>query len=140
MYQFDAGEGNGRVPELLEPEHDIHPRFDVAVVLLDQVVQVLRGPLSGTCRKARSRPAAQVHQIESGDLPSDSTVDEAGRIASPNAGLALTNVSAELSGWASAINCLKDVTVRASVPRCSWVSCGVAGMNPSMSVASGARW
>ena len=43
MHQFDAGEDNGGAAEPLEPEHHVHPRFDVAVILLNQVIQVLRG-------------------------------------------------------------------------------------------------
>lgn len=43
MHQFYTREGNGRVPEPLEPEHHVHPRFGVAVIQFDQVVQVLRG-------------------------------------------------------------------------------------------------
>ena len=40
--EFDAGDGDGRVLESLEAEHDVHPGLDVSVVLLDQVVQVFR--------------------------------------------------------------------------------------------------
>jgi hypothetical protein len=43
MHQFDAREGNGGAAEPLEPEHHVHPRFDVAVILLNQVIQELRG-------------------------------------------------------------------------------------------------
>jgi hypothetical protein len=41
MHQFDAGGDNGGAVEPLEPEHRVHPRFDVAVILLNQVIQVL---------------------------------------------------------------------------------------------------
>jgi hypothetical protein len=40
--QFDAGNGGRRGPEPLEAEHWIDAQLDAAVVLLDQVVQVLR--------------------------------------------------------------------------------------------------
>ena len=43
MHQFDAGEGNGSAAEPFEPEHHVHPGFEVAVILLNQVIQVLRG-------------------------------------------------------------------------------------------------
>jgi hypothetical protein len=43
MHQVDAGENNGGAAEPLEPEHHVHPRFDVAVILLNQVIQELRG-------------------------------------------------------------------------------------------------
>jgi hypothetical protein len=43
MHQFDAGEGNGSTAEPLSSEHHVHARFDVAVILLNQVIQVLRG-------------------------------------------------------------------------------------------------
>ncbi|MGF6810795.1 hypothetical protein OKW30_005987 [Paraburkholderia sp. Clong3] len=41
MHQFDAGEGNGGAVEPLEPKHHVYPRFDVAVILLNEVIQVL---------------------------------------------------------------------------------------------------
>jgi len=34
VHQFDAVEGNRRVLEPLEPEHHVHPRFDVAMILV----------------------------------------------------------------------------------------------------------
>jgi hypothetical protein len=34
MHQFDAGEGDGGATEPLESEHRVHPRFDVAVILV----------------------------------------------------------------------------------------------------------
>jgi hypothetical protein len=40
--QFDAGNGGRRGPELLEAEHWTDAQLDAAMVLLDQVVQVLR--------------------------------------------------------------------------------------------------
>ena len=40
--QFDAGNGGRRSPEPLEAEHWTDAQLDAAVVLLDQVVQVLR--------------------------------------------------------------------------------------------------
>ena len=43
MHQLDAGEDNGGAVEPLEPERHVHPRFDVSVILFDQVIQVLRG-------------------------------------------------------------------------------------------------
>jgi hypothetical protein len=43
MHQLDAGDGSSRIPEAFEPEHYVHPRFDVPMILLDQVVQVFRG-------------------------------------------------------------------------------------------------
>jgi hypothetical protein len=42
-HQFDAGESNSGAAEPLEPEHHVHSRFDVAVILLNQVTQVFRG-------------------------------------------------------------------------------------------------
>jgi hypothetical protein len=42
MHQFDAGDRNGRAPKAFEVEHRIDPGLDVAMVLLDQVAQVLR--------------------------------------------------------------------------------------------------
>ena len=38
MHQFDAGEGNGGAAEPFEPEHHVHPGFEVAVILLNQVI------------------------------------------------------------------------------------------------------
>jgi hypothetical protein len=43
MCQFDARDRDGRVPETLEAEHRVDPGLDVAMILLDQVVQLLRG-------------------------------------------------------------------------------------------------
>jgi hypothetical protein len=43
MHELNTGEGNGSTSAPLEPEHHIHPRFDVAVILLNQIIQVLRG-------------------------------------------------------------------------------------------------
>ena len=40
--QFDAGNYDRRGPEPLEAEHRTDTQLDAAVVLLDQVVQVLR--------------------------------------------------------------------------------------------------
>lgn len=40
--QLDAGDRNGRISEAFEAEHRIDPGLDVAMILLDQVVQVLR--------------------------------------------------------------------------------------------------
>jgi hypothetical protein len=34
---------DGGTAEPLESEHHVHARFDVAVILLNQVIQVLRG-------------------------------------------------------------------------------------------------
>jgi hypothetical protein len=41
MHQLDAGDRNGGIPEAFEAEHRIDPRLDIAMILLDQVVQVL---------------------------------------------------------------------------------------------------
>jgi hypothetical protein len=43
MQQLDAGDSNGSVAKAFEPEHHVHPGFDVTMVMLDQVVQTLRG-------------------------------------------------------------------------------------------------
>jgi hypothetical protein len=38
MHQFDPGDRNGGVvPEAFEAEHDVHPRFDVAMIPVDPV-------------------------------------------------------------------------------------------------------
>ncbi|MGF7000457.1 hypothetical protein [Paraburkholderia sp. GAS32] len=38
MHQFDPGDRNGGVPEAFEAEHDVHPRFDVAMIPVDAVL------------------------------------------------------------------------------------------------------
>jgi hypothetical protein len=40
MHQFDPGDRNGGAPEAFEAEHDVHPRFDVAMIPVDPVFQV----------------------------------------------------------------------------------------------------
>jgi len=50
MHQLDACKGDRRIAELLEAEHDFGPGLDISMVLLDQIVQVLRG-----CSQARGR-------------------------------------------------------------------------------------
>jgi hypothetical protein len=44
MHQLNAGNDDGDILEPFEPEHDVDPGLDVPMVLLNQVVQVLRGP------------------------------------------------------------------------------------------------
>lgn len=44
MQQLNACERDRGVPEPFEAEHDIGPGLDVAMVLLDQVVEIFRGP------------------------------------------------------------------------------------------------
>jgi hypothetical protein len=34
MYQLDAGNGCCRSPEALKAEHHVHPRFEVAMILV----------------------------------------------------------------------------------------------------------
>lgn len=46
MHQFNSGYCDRGIAELLEPQHDVGARFDVAVILLDQS--------SGTSRSAPS--------------------------------------------------------------------------------------
>lgn len=41
MHQFDPGDRNGGVPEAFEAEHDVHPRFDVAMIPVDPVFRYL---------------------------------------------------------------------------------------------------
>jgi hypothetical protein len=41
--QLDAGKDDFRVAEPFKAEHDVCPGLDVAIVLLDHVVQILRG-------------------------------------------------------------------------------------------------
>lgn len=43
MHQLNAGNDDGGILEPFEPEHDVDPGLDVPMILLDQVVQVLRG-------------------------------------------------------------------------------------------------
>lgn len=42
--QLSASERDRGVPEPFEAEHDIGPELDAAMVLLDQVVEILRRP------------------------------------------------------------------------------------------------
>jgi hypothetical protein len=42
MPQLDARYRNGRIPEAFEAEHCVDPGLDVAMILLDQIVQILR--------------------------------------------------------------------------------------------------
>jgi len=35
MHQLDAGNGDRRIPEPLEAEHDLGPELDISMVLLD---------------------------------------------------------------------------------------------------------
>jgi hypothetical protein len=42
MHRFESGDRNGRIPEAFEARHRIDSGFDVATILLDQVIQVLR--------------------------------------------------------------------------------------------------
>jgi len=44
LRQLNAADGNGRRLESLEPEHRPDPLLDPAVVLLNQVIQILAGP------------------------------------------------------------------------------------------------
>jgi hypothetical protein len=44
MHQLDTRNRGRGAPEAFEAEHRVRSRFDVAMVLLDQVVQLLRGP------------------------------------------------------------------------------------------------
>jgi hypothetical protein len=55
MHQLDAGNRGRGAPEPFEAEHHVRSGLDVAMVLLDQIVQVLRGP---NLVSAGSRPSA----------------------------------------------------------------------------------
>lgn len=44
MHQLNASERDRGVPEQFEAEHDIGPGLDVAMILLDQVVEIFRAP------------------------------------------------------------------------------------------------
>lgn len=43
MHQRDAGNDDGGIPESFESEHDVDPGLEMPMVLLNQVIQVLRG-------------------------------------------------------------------------------------------------
>ncbi len=43
MYQLDTRERDRCVPETFEAEHDFRPGLDVAVALLDQIIEIFRG-------------------------------------------------------------------------------------------------
>ena len=43
MHQLNAGNDNGGIPEPFEAKHNVDPRLDVPMVLLDQIVQIFRG-------------------------------------------------------------------------------------------------
>jgi len=51
MHQFDAGDRSGCIAKAFEAEHCIDPGRDVAMVLLDQVVQILRRSQSRLLRQ-----------------------------------------------------------------------------------------
>jgi hypothetical protein len=51
MHQFDAGDRSGCISEAFEAEHCIDPGLDVAMILLDQVVQILRRSQSRLLRQ-----------------------------------------------------------------------------------------
>jgi hypothetical protein len=42
MHQLDARYRNGRIAEAFEAEHCVDPGLDVAMILLNQIVQILR--------------------------------------------------------------------------------------------------
>ena len=51
MHQLNAGDHDRRVAELLEPQHHSHTLLDAAVVLLNQVIEMLRRPQLGLRRQ-----------------------------------------------------------------------------------------
>jgi hypothetical protein len=57
MHQLDACNRGCGAPEPLEAKHDLRPRLDVAMVLLNQVVQVLRRSDLGV----RGQQAVRLH-------------------------------------------------------------------------------
>jgi hypothetical protein len=79
MHQFDPGDRNGGVvPEAFEAEHDVHPRFDVAMIPVDPVFRYLddfsvvssgRSPSTFISRAARWDAAKPSGVIVSGASP-----------------------------------------------------------------------
>jgi hypothetical protein len=51
MHQINAANDDGGILEPFEPEHDVDPGLDMPMVLLDQVVQALRGSTLGAARQ-----------------------------------------------------------------------------------------
>jgi hypothetical protein len=49
VHQFNAGDRDRRVAELLEPQHDRNALLDAAMVLFNQVIEVLRWSAWKSC-------------------------------------------------------------------------------------------
>jgi hypothetical protein len=80
MHQLDAGDPDARIPEPFEAEHYVDPGFDVAMMLLDQVVMSCppeqRVVLHFADRPVRCRVAVQRDRFWSAPLTLDGLGEE----------------------------------------------------------------